>query len=170
MLSTWSDEKQEKEVRTMSHKILIMGLPGSGKTWLGEKLGKHFGIPYWDADNVRMIYTDFGDFSLNGRERQALRIRKLAEIDPISISGFVCPLPGLRRHFWPDKIIWMDTIEEGRYEDTNKLFQPPEKFDLRITKWIDKDLLFKCLDDISLGTKDIQNFSNELMQKLDKLL
>ena len=93
-------------------KILIMGLPGTGKTWLGERLGKHFNIPYWDADDIRRIYNDW-NFSSLGREKQALRMRKLAEVDPISISGFVCPLPGYRRHFFPDKVIWMDTIKES---------------------------------------------------------
>ena len=149
-------------------KILIMGLPGTGKTWLGERLGKHFNIPYWDADDIRRIYNDW-NFSSLGREKQALRMRKLAEVDPISISGFVCPLPGYRRHFFPDKVIWMDTIKESEYEDTNKLFQPPTKFDMRITKWIDEKKLYNSLEDFNLGTKDIENFSNELMQKLAKL-
>ena len=149
-------------------KILIMGLPGTGKTWLGERLGKHFNIPYWDADDIRRIYNDW-NFSSLGREKQALRMRKLAEVDPIGISGFVCPLPGYRRHFFPDKVIWMDTIKESEYEDTNKLFQPPTKFDVRITKWIDEKKLYNSLEDFNLGTKDIENFSNELMQKLAKL-
>ena len=145
-----------------------MGLPGSGKTWLGERLSKNLSIPYWDADDIRRIYNDW-NFSSLGREKQALRMRKLAEVDPISISGFVCPLPGYRRHFFPDKVIWMDTIKESEYEDTNKLFQPPTKFDVRITKWIDEKKLYNSLEDFNLGTKDIENFSNELMQKLDKL-
>jgi adenylylsulfate kinase len=149
-------------------KILIMGLPDSGKTWLGERIAKHFNIPMWDADVVRKTYNDW-DFSSKGRELQALRMRKLSELDPISISCFICPLPGLIRHFLPDKLIWMDTIREGKYEDTNKLFIPPAKYDLRITKWIDENQLFKCLEDINPGTMDIQNFSNELMKKLDKL-
>ena len=149
-------------------KILIMGLPGSGKTWLGERLGKHFGIPYWDGDDVRRIYNDW-EFSQRGREQQALRMRRLAEVDSISISVFVCPLPGYRSFFFPDKLIFMDTIKESEYENTNKLFKPPHKYDLRITKWIDENQLFNSLDDISHGTKDIQNFSDELMQKLDKL-
>ena len=145
-----------------------MGLPDSGKTWLGERIAKHFNIPMWDADVVRKTYNDW-DFSSKGRELQALRMRKLSELDPISISCFICPLPGLIRHFLPDKLIWMDTIREGKYEDTNKLFIPPAKYDLRITKWIDENQLFKCLEDINPGTMDIQNFSNELMKKLDKL-
>ena len=154
----------------MSHKILIMGLPGSGKTWLGSRIAKHFKIPHWDADVVREIYQHDLDFSIMGRTLQTERMRDLAELDSISISTYICPLPGLRHNFKPDKLIWMDTIKEGRYEDTNALFQPPHKIaDLRITKWIDEDQLFKCLDGINLGTKDIQNFSNELMQKLGKL-
>ena len=117
-------------------KILIMGLPGSGKTWLGERLGKHFGIPYWDGDDVRRIYNDW-EFSQRGREQQALRMRKLAEIDPISISAFVCPLPGYRRHFFPDKLIWMDTIKESEYEDTNAFFERPSKVDYHVDSWFD---------------------------------
>ena len=150
-------------------KILIMGLPGSGKTWLGERLSKHLIIPHWDADEVRGIYHDW-NFSPEGREKQALRMRKLAELDPISISSFVCPLSSYRRDFAPDKIIWMDTIKEGRYEDTNKLFETPDEYDLRITKWIKEDQLYKCLDDFNLGTEDIASFSNELMRRLAKLL
>ena len=102
-------------------KILVMGLPGSGKTWLGERISKHFSIPFWDADDVRRIYNDW-DFSIGGRALQTERMRTLAEIDDISISAYVCPLPALRHNFNPDKLIWMDTIDEGRYEDTNKLF------------------------------------------------
>ena len=149
-------------------KILIMGLPGSGTTGLGERLCKNLSIPYWDADVVRKLYNDW-DFSSLGRERQALRMRKLAEIDPISITGFVCPLPGYRRNFFPDKVIWMDTIKESEYDDTNKLFNPPTKFDVRITKWINENQLSSSLEDFSPGMKDIENFSNELMQRLAKL-
>ena len=149
-------------------KILIMGLPGSGKTWLGERLGKHFNVPYWDADEVRKIYSNW-DFDQKGREQQSLRMRKLAELDEISISGFVCPLPGYRTFFMADKTIWMDTIDKSEYEDTNKLFIPPHKYDLRITKWIDEDQLYKCLEDFSPGTMDTQNFLNELIEKLVKL-
>ena len=149
-------------------KILIMGFPGSGKTWLGSRIAKKFGIPFWDANIVRTIYNDW-DFSEKGRERQALRMRKLAEVDRMSISAFIAPLPRYVRNFFPDKLIWMDTVKECQYEDTNKLFIPPTTYDLRITKWTDENQLFKCLDGISLGTEDIQNFSNELIEELGKL-
>jgi len=149
-------------------KILIVGLPGSGKTLLGSRIAEKFSIPFWDADVVRNTYNDW-DFSGEGRDRQSLRMRKLAELDAISISAFIAPLPGYIRNFFPDKLIWMDTVKDCEYEDTNKLFKPPQNPDVRITKWIDENQLFKCLDGISFGTKDIQNFSNELMQRLDKL-
>ena len=149
-------------------KILIMGLPGSGKTWLGSRIAEKFGIPFWDADVVRKVYNDW-DFSNQGRERQSLRMRKLAEVDLISISAFIAPLPGYIRNFFPDKVIFMDTVRECQYEDTNKLFQPPQKSDVRIVKWIDENQLYSSLDDINLGTMGISNFSNELMEKLAKL-
>ena len=145
-----------------------MGLPGSGKTWLGSRITDHLNLPFWDADVVRKIYNDW-DFSGQGRERQSLRMRKLAEIDPISISAFIAPLPDYVRMFSPDKLIWMDTIKKCKYEDTNKLFQSPQKYDIRVTKWINEDQLFNCLEDFNLGTKDIENFLNVLMKKLDKL-
>ncbi len=149
-------------------KILIMGLPDSGKTWLASRIAKKFNIPFWDADVVRKIYNDW-DFSIQGRDRQSMRMRKLAEVDPISISAFIAPLPGYIRNFFPDKLIFMDTVRECQYEDTNKLFQPPQKSDIRIIKRIDENQLYSSLEDINLGTMDISHFSNELIQKLDKL-
>ena len=149
-------------------KILIVGLPGSGKTWLGSRIAEKFSIPFWDADMVRKTYNDW-DFSGQGRDRQSMRMRKLAEVDTISISAFIAPLPGYIRNFFPDKLIFMDTVKDCEYEDTNKLFKPPQNPDVRITKWIDENQLFNSLEDINLGTKVIQNFSNELIKKLDKL-
>ena len=149
-------------------RILIMGLPESGKTALGEKLSVEFSIPFWDADVVRKIYNDW-DFSLQARERQALRMRKLSELEPISICAFICPLPGFRSFFFPDKLIWMNTIEKCEYDDTNKLFKPPTKFDVKITKWIEEDQLYNSLKNINLSKMGTENFSNELIQKLSNL-
>ena len=123
-----------------------MGLPDSGKTALGEKLSKKFNIPFWDANVVRNIYNDW-DFSSQGRDRQSMRMRKLAEVDPISISAFIAPLPGYVRNFFPDKLIFMDTVRECQYEDTNKLFQSPEKYDVRIKKLGDDDEAFNLVRD-----------------------
>ena len=110
-------------------KILIMGLPGSGKTWLAERLIKHLDNCAWyNADVIRGAANDW-DFSPEGRLRQANRMRTLADFEIINgrsvICDFVAPVEAARRQFNADRIIWVDTIEEGRFEDTNKMFEPP---------------------------------------------
>jgi adenylylsulfate kinase len=125
-------------------KILIMGLDGSGKTWLGKRIAEYYGVPLWDADVIRTIYNNF-DFSDYGRKQQVLRMRKLAECDPISVSCFICPSPSLMKTFSPDKIIWMDTIQKGKYENTNKLFTSPKKYDVRIQTYMNEKKLNKVM-------------------------
>lgn len=116
-------------------RILIMGLPGSGKTTLAlalvEKLDP--GVLWLNADKLRELYNDW-DFSYEGRMRQANRMRVMAEIseDPFVIADFVCPLPEMREMFAPDMIVWVDTINAGRFEDTNKAFVPPDQCDFRV--------------------------------------
>ena len=149
-------------------KILIMGLPGSGKTFFAERLKAYLEansslenmpasemaklevtpsdwkakVKWFNADEVRKQYNDW-DFSKEGRIRQSLRMADFAlrsNADFI-ICDFVAPLPEMRHNFKADWTIWMDTIEAGRYEDTNKAFVPPEVYDFRITeqnadKWV----------------------------------
>jgi len=143
-------------------KILIMGLPGSGKTTLARELAYHFLIPHHNADTVRE-YTDNWDFSPIGRHNQA---RYMSE--QWGIVDFVCPTSELRDVAEADFVIWMDTIEEGRFEDTNKLFQQPQTYDVRITQWIGQNQLRKCLEDFSPGIKGIQSFLNDALPKLVK--
>lgn len=149
-------------------KILIMGLPGSGKTYFAERLKKYleeFGsiknidparlsyieyspidlrplVTWFNADDVRRKYNDW-DFSKEGRIRQSLRMLEFAlnSNSDFVICDFVAPLVEMRNNFKADWTIWMDTIEEGRYEDTNKAFVPPDLYDFRITeqdaeKWV----------------------------------
>ena len=73
---------------------------------------------------MRGIYNDW-DFSVEGRERQAKRMCRLADMDLLSFSGFMCPTEKTRQQFNPHHIIWMDTIKSGRYDDTNALFEEP---------------------------------------------
>jgi hypothetical protein len=139
----------------MKQRILIMGLPGSGKTYLAEALKKYleihastadFGemlpitgfnaqVTWFNADDVRRKYNDW-DFSKEGRIRQSLRMLEfaLASNTDYVICDFVAPLIEMRNNFKADWTIWMDTIDEGRFEDTNKAFTPPEVYDFRITE------------------------------------
>jgi len=150
----------------MAKRILIMGLPGAGKTYFAEKLktwierhgtmsiarmGNYEMQPndmsakvdWFNADEIRKRFNDW-DFSKEGRIRQSIRMFEFA----IKCSGdyvicdFVAPLPEMRHNFKADWTIWIDTIDAGRYEDTNKAFVPPDVYDFRITeqnaeKWVE---------------------------------
>jgi len=125
-------------------KILIMGLPGSGKTTLAEKLlaelHKNGPAEWLNADEVRKEFNDW-DFSTEGRLRQAQRMRtlsdKFVEAGWPVICDFVCPTQELRRVFAADMTIWMDTIPKSRYADTNNIFERPseEEYDFRIDEF-----------------------------------
>lgn len=123
----------------MALRILIMGLPGSGKTTLAQRLRAEISVqtPYsvdWhNADEVRTRYNDW-DFSPTGHIRQAMRMRELALQSDANyvIVDFIAALEDQRQIFQPDITIWMDTIDQGRYDDTNKMFEPPKEYDFRI--------------------------------------
>lgn len=136
----------------MSQRILIMGLPGAGKTFLAQALQKYLqehstlfhsaaetlessraAVKWINADDVRRKYNDW-DFSHEGRIRQSIRMRELADsfLNDFVIADFVAPLPEMRHNFKADWTIWVDTIDQGRYEDTNKMFVPPDVYDFRI--------------------------------------
>ena len=114
-----------------------MGLPGAGKTYLADKLVPKIGATWLNADKVRKEANDW-DFSPEGRIRQAKRMAEKAEKFKKEgshvVADFVCPTPKARELFNPDFIIWVDTIKKGRFEDTNKIFVKPEKYDVRVTE------------------------------------
>ena len=144
-------------------KILIMGLPGSGKTFLATALKKYLeengdlmkvnpqrvlsyeGIPgpeffkvtvdWFNADEIRKRFNDW-DFSKEGRIRQSLRMAEFAlkSTGDYVICDFVAPLVEMRNNFKADWTVWMDTIDQGRFDDTNKAFVPPEQYDFRVTE------------------------------------
>ena len=121
-------------------KILIMGLPGSGKTYLAERMQPILKAAWYNADKVREMANDW-DFSPKGRIRQSLRMKNLADYEKnhgrIVICDFVCPTNETKTNFNPDITIWMDTIKSGRYEDTNKMFEEPMNVDFKVTEMND---------------------------------
>ena len=121
-------------------KILIMGLPGSGKTYLAERMQPILNAAWYNADKVREMANDW-DFSPQGRIRQSLRMKNLADYEKshgrIVICDFVCPTSETKTNFDPDITIWMDTIKSGRYEDTNKMFEKPMNVDFKVTEMND---------------------------------
>ena len=123
-------------------KILVMGLPGSGKTYLTERLQPILKAAWYNADKVREMANDW-DFSNKGRKRQSERMRTFADFEKqngrIVICDFVCPTKETRQEFDADITIWMDTISEGRFEDTNKIFVKPSDCNFHITEWNDKN-------------------------------
>lgn len=145
-------------------KILVMGLPGSGKTYFAERLKSYLEntvtrsftfldgdsafpnlkarVEWFNADDVRKKFNDW-DFSKEGRIRQSLRMAEFALKSNCEfvICDFVAPLAEMRHNFKADWTIWMDTIDVSRYDDTNKVFNPPNLYDFRITeqdadKWV----------------------------------
>ena len=132
-----------------------MGLPGSGKTTLASELKNLLDVVWLNADEIRKKENDW-DFSEEGRKRQARRMANLSEkykkLGKTVIADFVCPLPETRKLFNPDYLIWVDTVKKGRFEDTNKIFVPPIKYDFRV------------------DTKDSKKWSKIILNEIQELI
>lgn len=120
-------------------KILVMGLPGSGKTTLATQIAESLGASYFNADTVRKQFNDW-DFSDEARIRQAHRMKTLCEMSfsssvDCSVADFVCPTHETRNVFAADYTVWLDTINCGRFEDTNRVFEKPAISDYTVKKW-----------------------------------
>ena len=128
-----------------------MGLPGSGKTTLASELVPLLKAKWINNDKVRRAANDW-DFSEEGRKRQAKRMAdfaiKLKEEGNYVVADFICPTPEARSLFPSDYIIWVDTIKEGRFEDTNKMFVKPKKFNFHVTSQDAKNWVPKILKDL----------------------
>jgi cytidyltransferase-like protein len=119
-------------------KILVMGLPGAGKTTLAAALAPRLNAVRFNADEVRAnVNKDLG-FSPEDRIEHARRMGWLCDqvtkTGSRAVADFICPTAEARTAFGDDAfVIWVDRIKEGRFEDTNRLFQPPARFDVRVT-------------------------------------
>ena len=113
-----------------------MGLPGAGKTTLANELSKLIECKRLNADEIRKAANDW-DFSEEGRKRQARRMSdaaiKIKKEGNNVIADFICPTPAARSLFPADYVVWVDTIQKGRFDDTNQMFVKPEKYDFHVT-------------------------------------
>ena len=139
----------------MAFKILIMGLPGAGKTTLAIELvsklkGQGRTVDWFNADEVRKQADDW-DFSSRGRLRQASRMKNLADSSTCDyvICDFVAPMVLQRELFKADFTVWVDTINKSVYENTNSIFAPPWKVDVQVT------------------TKDVKHWSEVVINKIN---
>ena len=126
--------------------ILIMGLPGAGKTTVAEELAPKLNAKRLNADEVRKEEND-QDLSEEGRKRKAKRMAdfavELKTQGKYGVADFICPTTEARNLFPADFVSWVDTIKEGRFDDTNQMFVKPEKYDFHVTTqdakvWADK--------------------------------
>ena len=128
-----------------------MGLPGSGKTTLAEELAPLLNAKRLNADEVRKEANDW-DFSKEGRKRQARRMAdfalKLKKEGNFVVADFVCPTPEARALFPADFVVWVDTIIEGRFDDTNKMFVKPDNYDFHVTSQDAKNWAPKIFNEI----------------------
>ena len=128
-----------------------MGLHGAGKTTLANELAKLISSKRLNADEIRRDANDW-DFSEEGRKRQAKRMAehaiKLKNEGNYVIADFICPTPEARNLFPSDIIIWVDTIKEGRFDDTNQMFVKPEKYDFHVTSQDAKHWASKIIKEI----------------------
>ena len=143
-------------------KILICGLPGSGKSTLAEPFAELIGAVWINADHVRTRYDDW-DFSPEGRIRQANRMKHLSDgvvmAGKIAVADFVAPTDVARAEFDADYTVWMDTIKEGRFEDTNAMFEKPTDVDYHVNGWFDDThkQLVKVVTNYMKRQDDIRN-------------
>lgn len=135
------------------NKILVCGLPGAGKTTFVKYLKVYLdaykcGYAWYNADRVREECNDW-DFSMEGRERQAARMLNYSNHHKYFICDMVAPTEEIRKKYFSDfYVIWIDTIQAGRFYNTNAIFEAPNDYDLRIKDYNYENTLKKLAHDI----------------------
>jgi shikimate kinase len=127
--------------------IQVLGLPGSGKTSLSSELCNRLNAIHLNSDEVRNDLSKDLGFCKEDRVEQARRMgalsRLLSKQNQIVVADFVCPTEETREVFGQaDFIIWVDRIEQSRYEDTNTIWEKPTKYDIQIKngKTVDEEV------------------------------
>lgn len=162
----FGDERRLYKVAA-KRKILVMGLPGSGKTAFAKKLVGRINAVWFNADEVRRTVNEDLGFTEEDRLKQAERMRwmcdQVVKTGTYAVAEFICPTEETRKAFDPDYVIWVNRIEEGRYEDTNKLFVPPVEDE----RWSDDDLVLaegtvdEWVDEAVEHLESIENWNNK---------
>jgi adenylylsulfate kinase len=117
--------------------VQIIGLPGTGKTSLAKEICRRTDGIHINADDVRAdLSRDLG-FSVEDRVEQARRLGALSRLisnqGKLVVVDFVNPTKETRDSFGDaDLVIWVDRINEGTFEDTNKLWEQPSFVDLKL--------------------------------------
>jgi|DEB0MinimDraft_10_1074344.scaffolds.fasta_scaffold144446_2 adenylate kinase family enzyme len=146
-------------------KILVCGLSGSGKSVFSVKLCEALNAKLLNADSIRKRYDDW-DFSLAGRRRQALRMRRFADDlvkkGHFAVADFICPTEEFREIYDADFVIWMNTVTESQYKDTDKLFEPVTNADYVFTEWLD----YQNSDEFKDLVERIRKFDVQLREAL----
>ena len=118
-------------------KILIMGLPGAGKTTLALELAKLLNAVHFNADEIRKEINKDLKFSVEDRLEQARRMGLLCDIvtrsGQFAVADFVCPIPETRAAFGDAFIVWVNRTPVRDFADTTKLFVPPDDPDVVVT-------------------------------------
>ena len=131
--------------------ILLTGLSGSGQTTLAKKIVYHCGGTHFNADSVRALHNDW-DFSIEGRDRQVLRMTELKEqAEGLVVLDFICPKESSRKFINADLTIFLDTVTSSKYPDTDKVYEKPVSPEIHVKEWSETEMVLSVIKKIKLA-------------------